>query len=172
MPNPDPFRSTFKGDAPPPAIGMASVRRHSDYEYLGMPLWSIATGPDLAKGEVRGHAKGVLAIGDIATGIVAIGGLARGVIALGGFAIGLVAVGGLAVGGLAFGGLAIGTVAFGGGAIGWIAIGGAAAGFYAAGGAAWGMYVVSAMERSPEAIAFFTQWDALRALLPPSALRR
>ena len=114
MPNLDPFRSTLKGDAPPPAIGMASVRRRSDYEYLGMPLWSIATGPDLAKGEVRGHAKGVLAIGDIATGIVAIGGLARGVIALGGFAIGLVAVGGLAVGGLAFGGLAIGAVAFGG----------------------------------------------------------
>ena len=111
MPNPDPFRSTFKGDAPPAAIGMLGVRRRSDYEYLGMPLWSIATGPDPAKGELRGHAKGVLAIGDIATGIVAIGGLARGVFALGGLAIGLVAVGGLAVGGLALGGLAIGAVA-------------------------------------------------------------
>jgi hypothetical protein len=171
MPNPDPFHSTFKGDAPPPAIGMLSIRRRSDYEYLGMPLWSIASGPDLAKGELRGHAKGVLAIGDVATGIIAVGGLARGVIAIGGFAIGIVAVGGFAIGGFAFGGLAIGAIALGGGAVGWVAIGGAAAGFYAVGGAAWGMYVVSAMERSPEAIAFFTQWDALRALLPPTMRR-
>jgi len=170
MPKPDPFRSTLQSAAAPP-IGMQSVRRRSDYEYLGLPLWSIATGADPAKGDLHGHAKGVLAIGDIATGVVAIGGLARGLLAIGGVAIGIVAVGGLAVGALAFGGLAIGAVAFGGGALGWIAIGGAAAGFYAAGGAAWGMYVVSAMERSPEAVAFFTQWDALRAFLPP-AMRR
>ena len=76
------------------------------------------------------------------------------------------------MGGLAFGGLAIGALAFGGGAIGWIAIGGAAVGFYAVGGLAFGTYILSGTERSPEAIAFFTQCDALRALLPPSALRR
>lgn len=166
MPAPDPLRSKNTGDKLAMAVALRSVRRRSDYVYLGMPLWCIAIGPDLARGEMRGHAKGVLALGDMATGIVAIGGLARGVFAIGGLAIGVVAVGGFALGGLALGGLAVGIAAFGGGAIGWVAIGGAAAGFYAAGGAAWGTYVVSAQERSPEAVAFFAQWDALRALSP------
>jgi hypothetical protein len=148
--------------SPPP---MRGVRRRSDYEYLGLPLWCVAMGPDPARGEVRGHAKGILAIGDIATGFIALGGFARGVIALGGLAIGLFAFGGLALGALAFGGLAIGIVAFGGGAMGWIAIGGAAAGIYAMGGVAWGAYVISALERSPEAVALFSQCDALRALV-------
>jgi hypothetical protein len=173
MPSPpDRGRSTSAADVSAAAMGMRSVRRQSDYEYLGMPLWSIAMGPDPAKGELRGHAKGVLAIGDTATGIVAIGGLARGFLAIGGLAIGIVAVGGLALGGVAMGGLAIAIVALGGGAVGWVAVGGAAAGFYAAGGAAWGTYILSAVERSPEAIAFFAQWDVLRALVPASALRR
>ena len=157
--------------APDPSF-MRGIRKRSDYEYLGMPLWSIALGPDLEKGEIRGHAKGVIAIGDVATGVFAFGGLARGFVALGGLAAGVAAFGGLAIGGLTLGGLAIGIVALGGGAVGWVAIGGAAAGYYAAGGAAFGTYVVSALERSPEAIAFFTQWDWLRALLPANLLRR
>ena len=166
MPAPDSLRSKNTGENLAMAVTARGVRRRSDYVYLGMPLWCIAVGPDLAHGEMRGHAKGVLALGDMATGIVAIGGLARGVFAIGGLAVGIVAVGGFALGGLALGGLAIGVAALGGGAIGWVAIGGAAAGFYAAGGAAWGTYVVSAQERAPEAVAFFTQWDALRALVP------
>jgi hypothetical protein len=166
MPAPDAFRSKKAGDSPAMAIALRGVRRRSDYVYLGLPLWCVAVGPDPARGEMRGHARGVLALGDMATGIVAIGGLARGVFAIGGVAVGIVAVGGLALGGLALGGLAIGIAALGGGAVGWVAIGGAAAGFYAAGGAAWGAYVVSAQERAPEAVAFFTQWDALRALVP------
>ena len=172
MPASDRFGSTRTGDTPPSSAIMRGVRRRSDYEYLGLPLWSVAIGPDPEKGEVRGHAKGILAIGDIATGFIAIGGLARGGIALGGLAVGLVAFGGFALGGLAFGGLAIGILALGGGAAGWAAIGGAAVGVYAVGGAAWGTYVVSAVERSPEAIAFFSQFEALRALLPPNVLRR
>ncbi len=172
MTSPDVHRSN-RLDASPPALpGFACVRRKSDYEYLGMPLWSIALGPDLANGEIRGHAKGVIAIGDIATGVLAIGGLARGFIAVGGLALGVISFGGLAVGGLAIGGLAIGAAAIGGCAIGWVAIGGGAAGYYAAGGAAWGAHVVSAMERSPEAVAFFTQWDIIRMLLPPQLPRR
>lgn len=171
MPAPDRFDSRPPITAPP-SPEMRSVRRHSDYIYLGMPLWSIAMGPDLERGEMRGHAKGVLAIGDIATGVIAVGGLARGFIAIGGCAIGVVAIGGLAIGALAFGGLAVGLAAIGGLALGWAAVGGGAVGYYAAGGAAFGTYVVSAMERSPEAIAFFTQWDVVRALLPTGALRR
>ncbi|MFO1312868.1 MAG: hypothetical protein U1F41_12480 [Burkholderiales bacterium] len=144
-----------------------SVRRRSSHEFLGMPLYSIALGPDLAKGELRGHAKGVLAIGDFATGIVAIGGLARGVIAIGGLAFGLVAFGGLAVGGLALGGAAIGLAALGGGALGYVAVGGAAFGVYAAGGAAFGEHVISTMTRDAEAVRFFSELglgSALRAL--------
>jgi hypothetical protein len=167
-----PSRDSSSRAPPPSPVAMRAVRRRSDYEYLGLPLWAIAVGPDLAKGEMRGHAKGIVAIGDMATGFVAVGGLARGGIAIGGLAIGLVALGGLALGGLALGGLAIGILALGGGAVGWAAVGGAAAGIYAAGGAAWGTYVLSATERSPEAVAFFVQWDALRALLPAAARRR
>jgi hypothetical protein len=172
MPSRDSYRSSHRGAQPPAPLPTRAIRKRSDYEYLGMPLWSVAIGPDPAKGEMRGHAKGVIAIGDMATGVLAIGGLARGFIAFGGLAVGVIAIGGLALGGLALGGLAIGIAAIGGGAIGWAAIGGGAAGYYAAGGAAWGTYVVSAMERSPEAIAFFTQWDVVRMLLPPNMFRR
>src|SRR6266545_438784 len=166
MPSPMPG-SVQPAGSPPPGLGFPrGIRKRSDYEYLGMPLWSVALGPDFARGEMRGHAKGVIAIGDMATGVIALGGLARGLFAFGGLAAGVVAFGGLAIGGLTLGGLAIGIVAFGGGAVGWVAVGGAAAGYYAAGGAAFGAYVISAMERSPEAIAFFTQWEWLRELLP------
>ena len=169
--------SAYDPKGPPgnPSPGQSfprGIRKRSDYEYLGMPLWSVALGPDFARGEMRGHAKGVIAIGDIATGVIALGGLARGLFAFGGLAAGVVAFGGLAIGGLTLGGLAIGIVALGGGAVGWVAVGGAAAGYYAAGGAAFGTYVISAMERSPEAIAFFTQWEWLRELLPLKLQRR
>jgi hypothetical protein len=167
MPSP----ARLNPQASPAAPGFHAIRRRSDYEYLGLPLWSIAMGPDPARGEMRGHAKGVVAIGDLATGFIALGGLARGFFAFGGVALGVVAIGGLAFGALAFGGLAIGIVAIGGCALGWVAIGGAAAGFYAAGGAAWGTHVLSAMEQSPEAVAFFTQWEPLRAFLPPGMRR-
>ncbi len=66
---------------------------------------------------------------------------------------GFIAVGGLARGVFALGGLAVGVFAFGG-------------------GAAWDTYVISATERSPEAVAFLAQWDALRALLPIGVKRR
>ncbi len=62
-------------------------------------------GPDPEKGELRGHARGIIAIGDFATGVLAVGGLARGIVAMGGLALGaLVGVGGVCVGALALGG--------------------------------------------------------------------
>jgi hypothetical protein len=163
---PNPPRSDSPGEPP-----LRSIRKRSSYEYLGMPLWSIALGPDLERGELRGHAKGVLAIGDIATGIVAFGGIARGFIALGGLAIGVFALGGLAVGGLALGGAGIGIVAGGGAAFGAVAMGGAAFGYYAAGSTAFGRYVLSPFERSPDAVALFAQWEWLRAVLPQKLWR-
>ena len=70
---------------------------------FGLPLWAIAIGPDWERGEMRGHARGIFALGDIATGWFAFGGLARGFFAFGGLAIGLFAFGGAAIGGLAIG---------------------------------------------------------------------
>ncbi|HXX85024.1 MAG TPA: hypothetical protein VEN29_13705 [Casimicrobiaceae bacterium] len=147
-------------------------RKQSEFVFLGLPLYSIAFGPDFAKGELRGHAKGVFAFGDIATGVFAFGGVAMGGVAFGGLALGLITFGGLSVGlFLALGGAAIGTIACGGGALGVVAVGGAAAGYYAAGGAAYGAYVLDAMRQSPEAIEFFSQWNFLQLFGVPQ-LRR
>jgi hypothetical protein len=148
------------------------VRYRSAAAIGDLPLVSIALGPDLEKGEWRGHARGVVAIGDTAMGGVAIGGLAVGAIALGGLSLGLASVGGLALGVfLALGGGAVGGTAIGGGAVGRVAIGGGAVGEYACGGAAAGAHVISATRRDPEAEAFFRE-HGLEGLCPPLARRR
>ena len=148
-----------------------AVRYRSAAGIGDFPLLSVALGPDLAKGEWRGHARGVIAIGDQATGVVAIGGLATGGICIGGLSLGLVSLGGLALGVLlAVGGLAIGGTAMGGAAVGRVAIGGGAAGEYACGGAAFGAHVVSAARRDPEALAFFRE-HGLEGLCDPSRRR-
>jgi hypothetical protein len=144
------------------------IRKRSPRLLWGLPLYDIALGPDPATGEVRGHARGIIAVGDIATGVLALGGVARGVIALGGLAVGVVlGIGGLSTGLLALGGLAIGGIALGGGAIGAIAIGGGAWGYYAVGGGAFGAHVISGTAQDPEALRFFSAWlPGLRGLLP------
>lgn len=144
------------------ATRLRGIRKQSEHLFLGLPLYAIAIGPDVARGELRGHAKGVFAFGDIATGMIAVGGLARGVVAMGGLAIGIFAIGGLSVGLLvAFGGVALGLIALGGGATGMIAVGGVSLGYYAAGGVAYGTYVLDAMRRTPEALEFFSHWGFL-----------
>jgi hypothetical protein len=134
------------------------VRYRSPAGIGDLPLVSIALGPDLEKGERRGHARGIVAIGDIATGLVAIGGVATGGVAIGGLSLGLASLGGLALGVLlAVGGLAVGGTAVGGAAIGRVAAGGGAVGEYACGGSAFGTYVVSATRRDPEAETVFRE---------------
>lgn len=72
-------------------------------------------------------ARGVIAIGNVATGVVALGAFSAGLIALGGIAFGLLAMGGVAAGQFAAGGVAVGQFAVGGAAIGGtMAEGGAA----------------------------------------------
>ena len=139
--------------------GRMGVRKRASWELLGLPFYDIATGPDPAKREYRGHAKGFIAIGDIATGVIAVGGLARGFIAMGGLALGVVSVGGLSAGlGAAMGGLAISAgVAFGGGAVGSVALGGGAVGYYACGAGAAGVHAVSVTSQDPEGVAFFRE---------------
>jgi hypothetical protein len=140
-------------------LPVRGVRKRASWGLGDIPFYDIAMGPDLERGELRGHAKGIIAIGDLATGVVAVGGLARGVFAFGGLASGLLSFGGLSIGILtAIGGLAIGGLAFGGAAVGGAAIGGGAAGYYACGGGAVGAHVVDARQRDPEALAFFRQF--------------
>ena len=134
------------------------IRKQSDRYFWGLPLYDIALGPDPAKGEMRGHARGIIAIGDIATGVLVLGGVARGLVAVGGLALGVV---------LGFGGLSTGLLAVGGLAMGGIAIGGGAVGYYAVGGGALGEHVISGMGQDPEAVRFFNDWlPGLRDLLP------
>jgi len=124
------------------------IRRESPRKFFGLPLWAIAIGPDWERGEMRGHAGGIFALGDMATGWFAFGGLARGFFAFGGLAIGL----------FAFGGAAIGGLAIGGGALGGVAIGGGACGYYAFGGGAVGVHTVSPLHQDPAALDFFRQY--------------
>ena len=136
------------------SYGKPTRRYTSKRRVLGLPLLSIALGPDSA-GKM-GHAKGYVAVGDTATGVFAFGGLARGVVAFGGVSLGGVTFGGLSIGtcaafgggaiallGSAVGGFAAGIVAAGGGAIGIIAQGGFAMGWLARGGAANGVHAWS-----------------------------
>ena len=67
------------------------IRKRSSRSFWGLPLYDIAMGPDLESGEMRGHARGIIAVGDIATGVLALGGIARGLIAVGGLAAGAAA---------------------------------------------------------------------------------
>src|SRR5213078_786815 len=124
------------------------IRRESPRKFFGLPLWAIAIGPDWERGEMRGHARGIFALGDMATGWFAFGGLARGFFAFGGLAIGL----------FAFGGAALGGLAIGGGAVGGVAIGGGACGYYAFGGGAVGVHTVSPLHQDPAALDFFRQY--------------
>jgi hypothetical protein len=140
-----------------PREATVPIRYQSEATFLEMPVISIAAGPDPANHEVRGHARGVIAIGDIATGVFALGGVARGVVALGGVAIGGIALGGLGLGLLSFGGLALGYFAAGGAAIGYAAAGGLAIGYYATGGAAIGKFIIGPLHRDPEAVEFFSR---------------
>lgn len=154
-------------------------RYRSPIVLFGLPLVDIALGPH--ETESHGRAKGIIAIGDVATGWLAVGSFARGIIAVGGMAIGLIAFGGGAIGGialgggalggLALGGAAAGAFAHGGGAVGLVAVGGGAAGIYAAGGGVYARYALSPVGRDPTAQAFFDSLHAVFGLGAPLSVR-
>lgn len=105
------------------------------YEYkskrtlFGLPLIHVNVGTRNC------WARGIIAVGNIATGVVALGGLATGLFTLGGVSLGLLlALGGFCLGAVSVGGVAVGILAWGGVALGWLAVGGVAVGVYAAGG--------------------------------------
>ena len=68
-----------------PPIG---IRRRASWSNADLPLYEISLGSDPGRRQLRGHARAVIAIGDVASGVIAIGGYARGVIAIGGLATG------------------------------------------------------------------------------------
>jgi hypothetical protein len=139
----------------------------------GLPIIDVAMGPD--ENGRRGRAKGIIAIGDIATGFIAIGNAwATGVVAIGGgggwgiatigggCGIGVIsAIGGGAVGGFAIGGMAVGGIAVGGGAAGFVAQGGAAAGYYARGGGVVGVHVVGGTRADTKALEVFAAMEGV-----------
>ena len=106
--------------APRPRLGK---RAESPTTIMGMPLWSIAVGPDLEKGETRGHAHGIFALGEVATGVFAVGAVAVGVVALAPVSVGVIAVGGIALGGVTAGGVSVGILSYGAVALGVFAYG-------------------------------------------------
>mgnify|MGYP002510347163 FL=1 len=127
----------YEPASPPPAPTVIHHYYHEGWHYeyksertlFGLPLVHINIGR-------RNHwARGIIAIGNIATGFVALGGIAAGLLSLGAVSFGLLlALGAVTLGGVSVGGVAIGLLAWGGIALGWLAIGGVAVGVYAAGG--------------------------------------
>ena len=108
--------------------------RRSGYEYRskktlwGMPLVHVSVGFGAKR------ARGVVAIGNIASGIVSLGLVSAGVISLGLLSLGIFGFGTLAVGLLfAFGAISIGAVAAGAMALGVVSFGAVAIGMYAQG---------------------------------------
>jgi hypothetical protein len=107
---------------------MAARRRVMEYRsqhvWGDLPVVHVSVGGRQADGRYRlGRARGVIALGDVATGLVAVGGVAIGLFSVGGVAVGLVALGAVVIGLVAVGAVAIGLVAAGAVAIGLTAVG-------------------------------------------------
>lgn len=133
-------RETATQTAPPCPGRHAAFCRCWHYEYKsrrtlwGLPLVHIHL---MSRGLCR--AKGVLAIGNVATGLVALGGFSFGLVSLGAISLGLLfSLGGLSLGLFSLGAVAAGVLAAGAVALGWLALGASAAGQYAVGAAALG----------------------------------
>ena len=117
------------------------VRLRSSSSFLGYPVVDIAYGRDNDTGEIRGHAKGVIAFGDTATGLFAFGRYSRGLIfAYGLYAVGFASFGLLSCGIIGCGLISCGIFSAGGLAIGWYACGAIAIGYKAVGLIAFGIH--------------------------------
>ncbi len=146
-------------EAEMPQTGPVVVENHYHYEgwryeykskrtLWGLPLVHI----NLSQRGLT-WARGIIAIGNVATGVVAIGCFAAGLFSLGAICLGLLALAGMAMGVFALGGISLGFIAVGGCALGYLAIGGSAVGTYAAGGAAVASQVAVGASASGELLA-------------------
>ena len=153
-----------KEPTPPPAPTVINNyyhehRRHYEYKskrtLFGLPLVHINCGPDVH------WARGIIAIGNIATGFVALGGIAAGLLSLGAVSLGLL---------LALGALSVGIIAIGGVALGWFAWGGIVCGIYSVGGIALASKIaVGGIASAPLAIGSAAE-GAKAILIPPGGL--
>lgn len=107
--------------------------RRYRYEYkskrtlFDLPLVHINVGRGMHR------AKGIIAIGTIATGFISIGVLSFGLISIGALCLGIL---------LSLGAFSLGTVSIGGIAAGIISLGGVSLGVFSVGGLSWGIYSV------------------------------
>jgi len=96
------------------AVRRRAIEYRSEQVWGNLPVVHLSVGGRQADGRYRlGRARGVIALGDVATGLVAIGGVAIGLFSVGGVAVGLVALGAVALGLVAVGAVAVGLVAAG-----------------------------------------------------------
>jgi len=111
-----------------------AMEYRSEHVWGDLPVVHVSVGGRQADGRYRlGRARGIIALGDVATGLVAVGGVAIGLFSVGGVAIGPVALGGVAIGLIVVGGVAVGLVAIGAVAMGLTAVGALTIGLVAAG---------------------------------------
>ena len=109
-----------------------------NYEYVSktkifnIPLVHINIGLGLKR------AKGIIAIGNIATGFISLGLVSIGLLSFGVLALGLLALGSFSCGLLSLGAIAFGLLSFGGVSLGYFTFGGVSIGKYAIGGYAYG----------------------------------
>lgn len=111
------------------------------YEYkskrtlFGLPLVHVNVGFGLYR------AKGIVAIGTIATGLLSIGAISAGLLSIGAMGVGLIALCAMALGVVALGSVAIGVFALGALAIGLFAYGALAVGMFSTGALAVASHV-------------------------------
>ncbi|MCU0748680.1 MAG: serine/threonine protein kinase, partial [Akkermansiaceae bacterium] len=156
-------RSAPKMTSHPVPLAWMGYEYRSSRTLLGLPLLHVANGLDPLTGQPR-HARGIVAIGGVATGWLAMGGRAYGVFAFGGIAVGVFSLGGVAIGMVSVGGLTLALVmALGGMAIAPFALGGMAIGYLAMGGQAIGVHVVDG--RNPDVAWLHQSYRAYQAWL-------
>ena len=168
------FLVTGKEAAPPPAPTIVNNYysdrlEHGHYEYkskrtlFGLPLVHVNCGFG------RNYwARGIVAIGNVATGFVALGGVALGLFTLGGISFGLLlALGAISIGTVSVGGIAAGLLAWGGMALGWLAVGGMSMGTYAAGGMAVGSQAAVGSVAAAQHLAIGAEADGAQTILIP-----
>lgn len=138
----------------PQNVGFVKGEYKSKRTWRGIPLVHVNV-----KGKAKGviavglMAKGIISVGLLSIGVISVGVIALGIIALGGFlALGAAASAGICVGLFAAGGICAGLFAAGGIAVGWTVCGGLAAGQYAIGGCASGEIAVGGLAKGTVAI--------------------
>ena len=164
---------TGRETAPLPAPTIVNNYYHDKpdrwhYEYrskrtlFGLPLVHVNCGSG------NRWARGIVAVGNVATGVVALGGVSLGLFTLGGVSVGLLlALGAVSIGITAVGGVALGALAWGGVAIGWLAVGGLSLGVYAAGGAAVGSQAAVGGAVAAQQLAIGMDADGAQTILVP-----